>query len=79
MTRSSVDLPQPDGPMSETSSPGRMSRSTASSATIRPAWPAKTLSTPRTLTMGGGSAGPAVTRCRPRRGALVLRDAEPRG
>ena len=36
MTRSSVDLPQPDGPMSETNSPGAMSRSIPWSATVRP-------------------------------------------
>ena len=34
MTRSSVDLPQPDGPMSETNSPGAMSRSMPLSATV---------------------------------------------
>ena len=34
MTRSSVDLPQPDGPMSDTNSPWAMVRSMAWRATV---------------------------------------------
>ena len=37
MSRSRVDLPQPDGPISETNSPGRIARSMPSSALVRPA------------------------------------------
>src|SRR3954454_11526145 len=36
ITRSSVDLPQPDGPISETNSPGRRSRSMSCSAVTLP-------------------------------------------
>ena len=36
MIRSSVDLPQPDGPISETNSPGWTSRSMPSSASTSP-------------------------------------------
>ncbi len=51
MTRSSVDLPQPDGPMSEMNSPGRMSRSMPLSATVlAPSRVVNTLSTPRMRT-----------------------------
>ena len=36
--RSSVDLPQPDGPTSTSSSPSAISRSTASTARVRPSY-----------------------------------------
>src|SRR3954447_3206700 len=61
MTRSSVDFPQPDGPMSDTNSPGATSRSMPRRATV---WlrsrPVKTLSTPAIRTIGpatGGASG----------------------
>ena len=60
MTRSSVDLPQPDGPMSDTNSPGRMSRSIPWRATVRP--PSRvvnTLSRPRIRTTGWSGVAPA--------------------
>src|SRR5689334_2626524 len=53
ISRSAVDLPQPDGPSSETNSPGRTSRSSPSSA-MTPL--AKVLATSRSATTGG-SAG----------------------
>ena len=47
MSRSNVDLPQPDGPISETNSPGATVRSTSTSASTRSALPAlNTLPTP---------------------------------
>ena len=55
MIRSSVDLPQPDGPMSETNSPAATDRSMPTSASTRPAaWPrgAKTFETPAISTTG---------------------------
>src|SRR5262249_13276025 len=50
--RSAVDLPQPDGPTSETSSPARTARSSPSSA-VTPL--AKVLPTPLSATTGGPS------------------------
>ena len=56
MARRSVDLPQPDGPMSETNSPGAMSRSTPSSARVgTPSAPAQVFATPRRRTTGAAS------------------------
>ena len=84
MTRSSVDLPQPDGPMSETNSPGAMSRSMPLSATVSrpPSRVVNTLSTPRIRTTAAGvrpgrpaPAGHASTPGRPRR-TMHLRDAD---
>ncbi len=45
ISRSSVDLPQPDGPTNTTNSPSRMSRSTS----LMTGWPAKCLETCRRL------------------------------
>ena len=56
ISRRSVDLPQPDGPMSETNSPWRMVRSTASSAVTEAPVVAKTLPTPLTWTTGAASS-----------------------
>src|SRR5262249_53945329 len=63
VTRSAVDLPQPEGPSSDTNSPGRTSRSRRSSATIPLA---KVLPTPRNATTAapdetGGAAGSTDT------------------
>ena len=53
MIRSSVDLPQPDGPISETNSPAAMSRSIPASAVVIGWSPrANTLSTPARRTTG---------------------------
>src|SRR5262245_12162459 len=53
MTRSSVDLPQPEGPMRDTSSPRAISRSIPLSATVRaPSRAANTLPTPVSRTIG---------------------------
>src|SRR5215213_9337473 len=52
MIRRSVDLPQPEGPINETNSPGWIARSMPSRATVRPPEVSKTLSTPATLTTG---------------------------
>ena len=50
MSRSRVLLPQPEGPMSETNSPGSTVRSMPESATTCPAAASKTLSTAVTVT-----------------------------
>src|SRR6185369_3104114 len=50
MSRSSVDLPQPDGPMSETNSPGAIERLMSSRAVVRPPAVSKTLLTPEIAT-----------------------------
>ena len=52
MSRSRVDLPQPDGPMSETNSPWRMVRSTDSSAVTAASPVPNTLPTPVASTTG---------------------------
>src|SRR5690606_26525890 len=59
MRRISVVLPQPDGPISETKSPWRTSRSASWSATCSPFPTVKTLLTPRTeMTTGRPSSPP---------------------
>src|SRR5687768_12221863 len=55
MSRSSVDLPHPDGPMREMNSPASIWRSIASSAFVRPPLASKILSTPATSTTGLGA------------------------
>ena len=67
MTRSSVDLPQPDGPMSEMNSPRRMSRSMPLSAVVTAAPLVKTLSTPSMRTTGGCWSIPVIPPPRPGR------------
>ncbi len=67
MTRSSVDLPQPDGPMSETNSPRRMARSMPDSAvvTTTPSR-ANVLSTPvmrTTVSAVGAASACAASAC----------------
>src|SRR5580704_8735216 len=59
MTRSSVVLPQPDGPMKETKSPSAISRSTFDSASTSPSAVWKVSDMPRALT---ASAPGMVTR-----------------
>ncbi len=60
MMRSSVLLPQPDGPMSETNSPRRMSRSIPASAVVTTAPPVrKVLSTSRMRTIASAPPSPA--------------------
>ena len=54
MTRSRVDLPQPDGPISETNSPGWKSSSMFWSATVPPL--PNVFETLRIETAGGGHA-----------------------
>ncbi len=56
MRRSRVDLPQPDGPMSETNSPAATVRSMSSSALTSPVLVANLLPTPRTTTASVGVA-----------------------
>src|SRR4029078_12743972 len=56
-TRSSVDLPHPDGPMSDTNSPVPTVRSMPSSATVIPARDVNVLSTPWSSTIGGAEGG----------------------
>src|SRR5215813_7525344 len=56
ISRSAVDLPHPEGPSSETNSPGRTSRSSPSSAWVPLA---KVFDTPRSATSDGPAAGPA--------------------
>src|SRR6476619_1904471 len=59
MSRSSVDLPQPDGPMSETNSPCRMSRSMPRRAVSDcPSGSMNSLSSPATDTTLGVVIGP---------------------
>src|SRR3984893_344690 len=53
ISRSAVDLPQPDGPSNETSSPGRTSRSSPSSAWVPLA---KVFVTPRSATIEAPAA-----------------------
>ena len=64
MSRSSVDLPHPDGPMSETNSPScTVSSMPVSAVTVAPFAPVKIRSTPRTTTASVASAagvGPGV-------------------
>src|SRR4029077_14657565 len=48
--RSSVDLPQPEGPIRDTNSPGWTSRSIAWRALVSPPVDVNTLSTPRNRT-----------------------------
>src|SRR3982751_6561073 len=58
MTRRSVLLPQPDGPMSDTNSPRWMDRSMPWSAVVTTSSPRlKTLSTPARVTTGPPVAG----------------------
>ena len=61
MSRSSVDLPQPDGPMSETNSPARTDRSTPSRAVTVPGPLPKILVTFETSTAARSSGGRAAT------------------
>jgi hypothetical protein len=65
--RSSVLLPQPDGPSRQTSSPARTSRSTPASATVRLPARLNVLPTPlsttfaaRPASQGPGDAAPSV-------------------
>ena len=61
MRRSSVDLPQPDGPMSDTNSPAWTVRSMPVRAvTLVPFAPGKIRSTPRTTTASDVSAAGAT-------------------
>ena len=73
MRRSSVDLPHPDGPMSETNSPAATSRSTPVSATTSPSLVGKVLPTPVALTASRHS----VRSCRRLSSAVVLLSARP--
>src|SRR5262245_43302208 len=50
--RSSVDLPHPEGPMTETNSPASTVRETARSASVGPARLSNVLSTPASSMMG---------------------------
>ena len=61
--RRSVLLPQPDGPMSETNSPGAMDRSMSSSAVIGPDWVSKTWPTPARWTAGESVIRRPALRC----------------
>ena len=62
MTRSSVVLPQPDGPMNETNSPAAICRSTLASASTAPSAVAKVSDTPFASTASAGrSAGCLVS------------------
>src|SRR5215213_5843904 len=63
ISRRSVDLPQPDGPMSETNSPSRIEKSMSSRAWVRPAAVSKTLLTPliSTTALPRASPGPCCT------------------
>ena len=70
MSRSRVDLPQPDGPMSETNSPAPIVRSIPSSAVTAVGPVPNVLPAPETATTG--RADPAPGR-RGRRGRIGLR------
>ena len=62
MSRGSVDLPHPDGPMSETNSPSCTVRSMPVSAvTVAPLAPVKIRSTPRTTTASDVRRAEAVS------------------
>src|SRR5215216_1121351 len=50
MSRSRVDLPQPEGPISDTNSPGAIARLMSSSAIVRPPELSNVLPTPLTET-----------------------------
>src|SRR5262249_761701 len=52
MTLNSVDLPQPDGPMTETNSPGLILKDTSSTAVIGPSAVSKRTTILSTTTMG---------------------------
>ena len=60
MSRSSVDLPQPDGPMSETNSPWRIVRSMPSSAVDGAVAGAEHLADAGDLDDRGRSAAPSA-------------------
>ena len=63
MTRSSVDLPQPDGPMSEMNSPRRISRSMPLSAVVTAVAAGEDLVDARDADDRGGRVGPGVGDC----------------
>src|SRR5262249_58261 len=61
MTRNSVVLPQPDGPMKETNSPAAIARSTLLSASTLPSAVSKVSDTPRASTASAADAEGAST------------------
>src|SRR6185295_19741377 len=65
MMLNSVDLPQPDGPISDTNSPGMTSNDTSSTAVMPPSAVAKRLTMPSTLS--SASAGMSALPRRRRR------------
>src|ERR1700749_4976410 len=60
MMRRRVVLPQPEGPMNETNSPGATARSTPASAWTSPSAVSKVRETPRASTGGGDEVGVVI-------------------
>src|SRR5262245_24679557 len=60
MMRRSVVLPQPEGPINETNSPGATARSTPASAWTSPSAVSKVRQTPRASTAGGDEVGVVI-------------------